>query len=102
MKRKFIEKELKREVNNMLPENMVAEIKKHNVQPEKVNNQISVIHEKNKHSIVPVIASCLASVIICLAVFLPIAIQSKEEYHSWLSQQQQQQVEEETTDDDSK
>ena len=94
MKKKFIEAELKREVSNMMPENMVAEIKKHNIQPEKVNNTISVIHEKNKRSLVPVLASCLASLILCLAVFLPIAIQSKEDHNNWLAQQQQQEQQE--------
>jgi hypothetical protein len=102
MKRKFIENELKREVNSMLPENMVAEIKKHNVQPEIVNNNISVIHEKNKRSFVPMIAACAACLIICLAVFLPVVIQSTEKYNNWLAQQQQQeQQQEESTEDQS-
>ena len=100
MKKKFIKNELKREVNSMLPENMVAEIKQHNIQAEKVNGNISVIHEKNKHSLLPIIASCVASVIICLAVFLPIAIQSKEDYQNWLAQQHiEQQVEEEQSNE---
>lgn len=101
MRKRFIEDELKREVNSMLPENMVAEIKQHDIRPEKVNKNISVIHEKNKHSLVPIIASCIASVIICLAVFLPAAIQSKKDYNSWLAQQQEQQVEENTDETES-
>lgn len=95
MKKKFIENELKREIKSMLPENMVAEIKKHNIQPEKPNNTISVIHEKSKRSFAPLIASCVACAIICLAIFLPIAIQSQKEYNNWLSQQQQQEQQQE-------
>ena len=102
MKNNFIKNELKREVNNMLPENMVAEIKQHNVIPEKVNNNISVIHEKNKRSIVPIIASCVASVILCLAVFLPMLIESNNDYNSWLAQQNQQHIEENIEDNSSK
>ena len=88
MKRK-LENELKREVNSMLPENMVAEIKQQDVRVEKANKNISVIHEKPKHSIVPMSASCVASVVICLAVFLPIAIQNNKDYNNWLANQQQ-------------
>ena len=97
MKNKHIENELKREVNNMLPDNMVAEIKSQKVTAEKVTNKnISVIHEKNRRSIVPIIASCVASFIICLAIFLPIAIQSKEDYNNWVaSQRNDQQIEQE-------
>lgn len=95
MKIKKIEDELKREVNSMLPDNMVAEIKQQDVKPQKANKNISVIHEKSRHSIVPIIASCVASVILCLAVFVPIAIQNKEDYNSWLNQQRQEQIEEE-------
>ena len=59
----------------------------------------SVIHEKPKHSIVPMIASCVASVIICLAVFLPILIQNNKDYNSWLANQKpQQQIEQEIED----
>lgn len=96
MKRKDLENELKREVNSMLPDKMVAEIKQKDVKAERVNKNISVIQEKPKHSIVPMIASCVASVIICLAVFLPMAIKNKEEYNSWLANQRNdQQVEQE-------
>ena len=93
MKRK-LENELRREVDSMLPENMVNEIKQREVMPEKINNNISVIHEKPKHSIIPIIASCVASVVICLAVFLPMAIQNNRDYNSWLANQNQQQVQE--------
>lgn len=99
--RNFIENELKREVNSMLPENMVAEIKKHNVKPEKVNKNISVIHEKNRHSLVPIIASCLACVVICCAVFLPIAIKSHQDYNNWLADQRQEQEEQEKEENNS-
>ena len=96
MKRKDLENELKREVNSMLPENMVAEIKQKEVKAERVNKNISVIQEKQRHSIVPMIASCVASIVICLAVFLPLAIQNKEDYNTWLAnQRQQEQVEQE-------
>lgn len=94
MKRKNLENELKREVNSMLPDNMVAEIKQKDVRKEKVNQNISVIQEKQRHSIVPIIASCVASVIICLAVFLPMLIQHKEDYNQWLANKNQQQIEE--------
>ena len=40
MKNNIIEQELRREVKSMLPENMVAEIKQHNITPEKVNKNI--------------------------------------------------------------
>ena len=101
MRKRFIEDELKREVNSMLPDNMVEQIKEKDVKPERVvNTNISVIHEKNKKSIVPIIASCVASVIICLAVFLPIAIQSEQDYNNWVaSQRAQQQIEQELEED---
>jgi len=101
MRKRFIEDELKREVNSMLPENMVEQIKKEDVKAEKViNTNISVIHEKNKKSIVPMIASCVASVIICLAVFLPIAIQNEKDYNNWVANQRtQQQIEQEFEED---
>ena len=97
MRRKFIEDELKREVNSMLPDNMVEQIKKEDVKAEKViNTNISVIHEKNKKSIIPIIASCVASLVICIAVFLPIAIQNEKDYNNWVaSQRSQQQIEQE-------
>lgn len=93
MKNSFIEKELKREVNNMIPDNMVAEIKQHHVTPEKINKNIKVITEKPKKSFVPLVASLVASVILCLAVFVPIIIEHHE-YNSWLAQQQEQQEKE--------
>lgn len=100
MKNKNLKTELKREVDMMLPENMVASIKSHEVKPEKVNKNISVIHEKNRHSLIPIIASCVASIILCLAVFVPIAIEENRKYHTWLSQQNEQtQDETEKTDD---
>lgn len=97
MKKNLIENELKREVNNMLPENMVAEIKAQEVKPKRVvNKNISVIQEKNRKSIIPIIASCVASVIICLAVFLPMAIRNEEEYKNYVAnQRQQEQIEQE-------
>ena len=96
--------ELKREVNSMLPDNMVADIKAQEVTPKKVvNNNISVIHEKNKKSIVPIIASCVASVIICLAVFLPIAIQNEKDYKNYVAnQREQQQIEQQIEESDNK
>jgi len=96
MKNRKLKDELRREVNSMLPDNMVAEIKQQEVKAERVNKNISVIQEKQKHSIVPMIASCVASVIICLAVFLPIAIQNNKDYNTWLAnQREQQQIEQE-------
>lgn len=97
MRRKFIEDELKREVNSMLPDNMVEQIKEEDVKAEKViNTNISVIHEKNKKSIIPIIASCVASLVICIAVFLPIAIQNEKDYNNWVANQRaQQQIEQE-------
>lgn len=104
MKKRFIEDELKREVNRMLPENMVADIKEKNVKAEKViNKNISVIHEKNKKSIVPIIASCVASLVICLAVFLPIAIQNEKDYNNWVANQRaDQQIEQELDEEENK
>ena len=104
MKRRFIKDELKREVNSMLPDNMVADVKAQEVTPKKVvNNNISVIHEKNKKSIVPIIASCVASVIICLAVFLPIAIQNEKDYKNYVAnQREQQQIEQQIEESDNK
>ena len=103
MKNKHIENELKREVNNMLPENMVAEIKAQDVKPKKVvNKNISVIHEKSKKSIIPIIASCVASIVICLAVFLPMAIQNEKDYNNWVANQRQQQIEQELESDKNK
>ena len=94
MKKKFLEQEIKREVNLMMPKNMVADIKAQDVKRERViNKNISVIKEKNRHSIIPIIASCVASIVIALAVFLPIAIKSNEDYANWLQQQQEQQLE---------
>ena len=98
MKKENLEKELKREVNSMLPENMVAEIKQQEVRKERVNKNISVIQEKQRHSIIPMIASCVASVIICLAVFLPMALQNKEDYNKWLADRNQTQIEQELED----
>lgn len=100
MKNRIIEDELKREVNSMLPENMVAEIKQENVRIEKPNKNISVIHEKNKKSLIPMIASLVASVVICLAVFLPILIENKQDYNNWLAQQQAQEIENEETSEE--
>ena len=95
MKNRVLKEELRREVNSMMPENMVAEIKSKEVQPKRVvGGSVTVIKEKNRHSIIPMIASCVASLVIALAVFLPIAIKSNEEYSNWLSQQQQQELEE--------
>ena len=91
MKRKIIKDELKREVNNMMPESMINEIKAVDVTPKKVTNKnISVIQEKNKKSIIPIIASCVASFIICLAVFLPLAIQNEKDYNNWVASQNQE------------
>jgi len=91
MKKKIIENELKREVNNMLPDNMVNEIKSVEVTPKRViNKNISVIQEKNRKSILPIIASCVASFIICLAVFLPLAIQNEKDYNNWVASQNQE------------
>ena len=98
MKNKEIKENLKHEVNSMLPDNMVAEIKNQDVRVERINRNISVIHEKPRHSIVPMIASCVASVIICLAVFLPIALKSKDDYNAWLAQQKQNQQIEQVED----
>ena len=77
MKNKYIKDELKREVDLLTPESMVDEIKSKNV--------------------VPIIASCVASIILCLAVFLPIALKSKDEYRTWLANKraQETQIEEE-------
>ena len=104
MKKKFIEDELKKEVNKMIPANMVAQIKEKDVKAEKVvNKNISVIHEKNKKSIIPIIASCVASVVLCLAVFLPIAIQNEKDYNNWVAQQrEQQQIEQTIEENDNK
>ena len=94
MKNNIIEQELRREVKRMLPENMVAEIKQHNITPEKVNKNIKVITERPRKSFVPLVASLVASVVLCLAVFAPIIIEKHHEYTSWLAQQQQQQEQE--------
>ena len=99
MKNKYIKDELKREVDLLTPESMVDEIKSKNVVPKHVlNKNISVINEHSKRrSIVPIIASCVASIILCLAVFLPIALKSKDEYRTWLANKraQETQIEEE-------
>ena len=103
MKRKALENELKREVNKMMPENMVNEIKAVEVTPKRVvNKNISVIKERNKKSIIPIIASCVASFIICLAVFLPLAIQNEKDYNNWVAsqnQETQQEIEVEENED---
>ena len=91
MKKSFIKNELRREVKNLLPDNMVAQIKQHDIKPEKVKN-ISVIHEKNKHSLIPLIASCMACLVICCALFLPMAFRDKD--NTWLSDQRQEQQQE--------
>ena len=97
MKKNLIENELKREVNNMLPENMVAEIKAQEIVPKKViNKNISVIHEKSRKSIIPIIASCVASFILCLAVFLPMFIKNEEDYKNYVANQKsEEQIEQE-------
>ena len=104
MKRKVLEKELKREVSNMLPENMVNEIKAQEVTPKRViNKNISVIQERNKKSIIPIIASCVESFVICLAVFLPLEIQNEKDYNNWVaSQNQETQQEVEIEDNEEK
>lgn len=98
MRNKYIKNELKREVDLLMPENMLNEIKGKNVMPKRVvNKNISVINEhKQKRSIVPIIASCVASIVLCLAIFLPIALKSKDEYNNWLAHKQQEtQIEQE-------
>jgi len=97
MKKNLIENELKREVNNMLPENMVAEIKAQEIVPKKViNKNISVIHEKSRKSIIPIIASCVASFILCLAVFLPMFIKNEKDYKNYVANQKsEEQIEQE-------
>lgn len=103
MRNKYIKNELKREVDMLMPENMLNEIKAQNVVPKRVvNKNISVINEHNKkRSIVPIIASCVASIVLCLAIFLPIALKSKDEYNNWLANKQQEtQIEEEQTQQD--
>lgn len=103
MRNKYIKNELKREVDMLMPENMLSEIKAQNVVPKRViNKNISVINEHNKkRSIVPIIASCVASIVLCLAIFLPIALKSKDEYNNWLANKQQEtQIEEEQTQQD--
>lgn len=94
MKNKYIKNELKREVELLTPESMLDEIKNKNAVPKRVlNKNISVISEQGKRrSIVPIIASCVASVILCLAIFLPIALKSKDEYRTWLANKQTQQT----------
>lgn len=100
MRNKNLKEELKREVNSMLPENMVASIKNHDITPEKANKNISVIHEKNRKSLIPILASCIASIVICLAVFLPIVIEENKNYNSWLAQQNEQTQDETEKNDD--
>lgn len=91
MKNKYIKDELKREVELLMPENMLDDIKAKNVVPKRVENKnIAVINEHKKNrSIVPIIASCVASIVLCVAIFLPIALKSKEEYKDWLAGKQQ-------------
>lgn len=95
MKNKYIKNELKREVELLMPENMLDEIKAKNVVPKRVENKnIAVINEHKKNrSIVPIIASCVASIVLCVAIFLPIALKSKEEYNNWLAGKQPTQIE---------
>ena len=89
MKNKFIKNELKREVELLTPnENeMLYSIKTKNVVPKRVvNKNISVISEHNKkRSLLPVIASCVACIVLCVAIFLPIALESKEDYKQWVA-----------------
>ncbi len=94
MKKKQLKEELKREVDLLMPKDMLEQIKSTNVVPKRVvNKNIVVINEHNKkRSIVPIIASCVASIILCVAIFLPIALKSKEEYNNWLANKHKQET----------
>lgn len=94
MKKKQLKEELKREVDLLMPKDMLEQIKATNVVPKRVvNKNIVVINEHNKkRSIVPIIASCVASIILCVAIFLPIALKSKEEYNNWLANKHKQET----------